>query len=397
MKQKHLTLDERTTIAECLSHGMSFKTIARRVGKDQTTVSKEIKKHIVVEPTEIVRTDSSGTTVREPCPLLCKVPFVCNPCPKRHRKCLYDKHLYVPRKAQATYEETLRQSREGIPLNREAFYEADRIITEGIEKGQHLYHILQTHSLPVSQSSVYRHLHKGYLTVSPIKVPRVVKFRPRAKKQFGDYIPKALKVGRTYADFQAFLAEWGVTDWLEMDTVIGTVGGKVIMTLHFTACHFMTGLLLDNKSACEAAGKIKALKSALQQAGFSFGQICPLLLTDNGGEFADVLAFENNNEEQRESHLFFCDPCRSSQKPNIEKNHTLFRDIVPKGRSFDGFTQDTVNLIFSHVNCVRRHSLNGKSPFDLFAFTFGEHLANRLGCTRIPAEQVVQSPVLLTK
>ena len=38
----------------------------------------------------------------------------------------------------------------------------------------------------------------------------------------------------------------------------------------------------------------------------------------------------------------------------VEKNHTLFRDIVPKGKSFDKFTQDTVNLIFSHVNSVKR-------------------------------------------
>ena len=394
MKQKHLTADERAEIAACLSHGMSFKAIGRRVGKDQTTISKEIKKHITIEPCGILRTDADGNPVSESCPLLKKAPFVCNPCPKRGRKCGCDKHLYMPGLAQKAYEKLRTESREGIPLNREEFWQADRIITQGFEKGQHLYHILQTNSLPVSQSSVYRHLHKGYLTVSPIQFPRVVKFRPRARRN-GDYVPKALKIGRTYDDFLLHLAESGASDWLEMDTVIGRVGGKAIMTFHFTACHFMFALLLGTKAAHEAAEKVRALKSSMSQSGFSFNSVCPILLTDNGGEFSDVFAFENNAEGEPESHMFFCDPCRACQKPNVEKNHTLFRDIVPKGRSFDGFTQHTVNVIFSHVNATKRKSLNGKSPYDLFAFTFGETLADVLGISRIPPDKVIQSPRLL--
>jgi hypothetical protein len=68
---------------------------------------------------------------------------------------------------------------------------------------------------------------------------------------------------------------------------------------------------------------------------------------------------------------------------------------VPKGESFDHFTQDTVNIIFSHVNSVKRKSLNGKSPYDMFAFTYGEELAAILGIIAISADQVTQSPRLL--
>jgi hypothetical protein len=56
-----------------------------------------------------------------------------------------------------------------------------------------------------------------------------------------------------------------------------------------------------------------------------------------------------------------------------------------------------VNLIFSHVNSVKRKSLNGKSPFDVFAFTFSEDIAAILGVEKIPAEEVLQSPKLLRK
>lgn len=42
-KNKHMTLDERIEIQECLNKGMTFKAIAQRIGKDPTTVSKEVK------------------------------------------------------------------------------------------------------------------------------------------------------------------------------------------------------------------------------------------------------------------------------------------------------------------------------------------------------------------
>jgi IS30 family transposase len=132
------------------------------------------------------------------------------------------------------------------------------------------------------------------------------------------------------------------------------------------------------------------------ETGILFGDVFPVLLTDNGGEFSDVFAFENSGAGIRETRLFFCDPMQSCQKPRVEKNHTMFRDIVPKGKSFDLFTQDTVNLIFSHVNSVKRLSLQGKTPFEVFSFLYGSALASLLGISPIPATQVMQSPALLT-
>ena len=170
----------------------------------------------------------------------------------------------------------------------------------------------------------------------------------------------------------------GLSNHCEADTVIGTLGGKVIMTFIFTQVNFMFGILLDNKTSAEASSKILLFKKYLSENGFSFGELMPVLLTDNGGEFSDVFSFELDSHGNIETRMFFCDPMHSSQKPFVEKNHTLFRDIIPKGTSFDNFSQNTVNLIFSHVNSVNRKSLNGKSPFDMFSFIYSEELANRL-------------------
>jgi len=101
-------------------------------------------------------------------------------------------------------------------------------VSDGVKKGQHLYHILQTNKLSVSKSTVYRHLKQGYLSVSAVEFPRVVKFKTR-KTRPAEYVPRAIKVGRTYEDFLAYTDENEITSWVEMDTVIGCVGGKVIL------------------------------------------------------------------------------------------------------------------------------------------------------------------------
>jgi IS30 family transposase len=358
-------------------------------------VSREVKKHLTAQPLSVKRAKADGLPIEaKPCPLLLKAPFVCNPCKKRRYSCPFQKQLYIAKNAHNEYKTLLREAREGIPLNREEFWEADSIIAAGFKQGQHLYHIMESNDVGFSKSSAYRHLHRGYLSVSKMDFPRVAKFKPRKQKR-PDSIPKSVRQGRTYADFLSFIGERDISSWVEMDTVIGRTGGKAIMTFGFTFCNFMFGLLLENKTAAEAAYKIRALKEHMADHAFRFGDVFPILLTDNGGEFANISAFMADLDGEIETELFFCDPMQSYQKAKVEKNHTLFRDIVPKGESFDHFTQETVNLIFSHVNGVKRKSLNGKTPYEMFSFLFSKNMTETLGIREIPAAQVVQSPKLL--
>ena len=387
-KNKHMQYEDRLEIQECLNKGMTFKAIARRIGKDPTTVSKEVKLHLETHQNGYVKIDGV-------CPKLLKAPFVCNGCELRSRSsCRFQRQLYVAKHAQSDYETVLVESRTGIPLNKEVFYETERIVSEAVNKGQHIYHVIKTYHLPVSTATVYRHINKGYYSISRTDLPRAVKFKAR-KQKHPDYVPPQAKKGRTYEDFLAYMEEHENLSYGELDTVIGNVGGKVIMTIHFVNFDFMIGILLDNKTAAEASSKIRVLKKHLNDCGFSFGNLFPIMLTDNGGEFSNVSDFENDISGVLETHLFFCDPYASYEKPHVEKNHTLFRDIVPKGFSFDNFTQKTVNLIFSHVNSVKRKQFNGKSAYDLFTFSYSEELASALGISRISPEMVIQSPALL--
>ena len=389
-KNKHLTLDDRIEIQECLVKGLTFKAIGERIGKNQTTISREVKIHMKPHTNSFVRTD-------EVCPKLLKAPFVCNGCEKKSRSsCPYRRQLYNAQKAQSEYLTLLVESRSGISLNKESFYETERIISEAVQNGQHIYHIIQSNNLPISTATVYRHIKRRYYSITPIDLPRAVKFKPRNSKE-SEYVPKWAREGRTFDDFLAFVEDNRDMPLVQLDTVIGRIGGKVIMTVHFVNSDFMFGLLLDNKTAAEAANKIQKLKAELKALNFNFGDIAPLLLTDNGGEFSLVSAFENDTDGNAESHMFFCQPCSPHEKAEIEKNHTLFRDIVKPGASFDDFTQETVNLIFSHVNAVKRKQFNGKSAYDMFSFSYSETLASALGISYVPANEVIQSPKLLRK
>lgn len=347
-----------------------------------------MKLHSRTHTNSFVKTD-------ECCPKLLKAPFVCNGCPKRnHSNCQYLRRRYVAKEAQAEYETVLTESREGIPLNKEEFYETERTISEAVQAGQHIYHAIQANNLAVSKSTVYRHIAKGYYSISPIDLPRAVKFKPR-RQDPPDYVPKGVKIGRSYEDFLLFMEENPFAIYNEMDTVIGRPGGKVIMTFQFVNVDFMFGLLLDNKTAAEAGNKIIHLKKRLCKAGFCFGSVFPTILTDNGGEFSNVFAFEDNLDGEKETSLFFCHPNAPYEKPHVENNHTLFRSIAPKGTSFDRFTQQTVDVIFSHVNAVARKQFNGKSAYDMFAFTYSASLASVLGISYIQPKDVIQSPRLL--
>ena len=382
-KHKHLTLSDRNDIQLGLERGETFKAIGRLILKDPTTVSKEVKRNRQVR---------ESTCDKLPCPLLNKATFVCNGCPKRRQNCGYKKIFYLAKQAQKQYEQTLVEAREGTPLNSKTFWDMDKVISDGVKKGQHIYHILKTHNLDVSSSTVYRHIRKGYLSIAPIDLARAVKFKERRKSKLPS-IPKEAKKGRSYEDFQNYLALNQLDYWLEMDTVLGRMGGKVLLTFNLSFCNFIFARLLDNKTALEVTKHLYDIKNTLHQADKDFFQLFPVILTDNGGEFARVDDIEM--DVRGESKLFFCDPNRSDQKGRIEKNHTLIRDILPKGTSFDNLTQEDINLVCSHVNSVKRAALNGKSAYELFAFTYGEEIPKLLGISKIPAEDVCQSSKLL--
>ena len=392
-RYKHLTQDDRNILEIMLQNAATFQTIAAALGKDACTISREVRKHRTLVANRFTNYDEQNNVINESCPKLEKPPYVCNACKKRH-SCRLKRYLYVSRKAHEQYRNMLRDSREGIPLNKAEFYDMDAKLSAAIQSGQHMYQALQSTGVEIAVSTAYKYADKGYFSFTSLDLPRKVKFKSRKKKRM-PYVPPAIKKGRTYADFLQYIETHEITNWVEMDTVIGRPGGKVILTLLFTICNFMVGILLDSKSALAVSQEFRHLREKFAAAQTPFEQLFPLILTDNGGEFANIHSIECNATGTRETHLFFCDAMKSCQKPRVEKNHTLLRDICPKGTSFDQMTQSQLNIIFSHMNSTARKQYNGKTPYQLFCLYHGKEMADLLEIREVPADKVIQSKRLL--
>ena len=135
-----------------------------------------------------------------------KAPCVCNGCEKRSRRssCQFKRQVYIAKKAQLDYRDFLSEARSGIPLNKESFYETEKIISTAVKREQHVYHAIKANNLSVSMPTVYRRVKKGYYSISTIDLPRAVKFKPRRSKK-NEYVPKCLKQGRTYNDYLKYI------------------------------------------------------------------------------------------------------------------------------------------------------------------------------------------------
>ena len=84
-----------------------------------------------------------------------------------------------------------------------------------------------------------------------------------------------------------------------------------------------------------------------------------------------------------------------SQKPHVENNHNYLRNIIPNGIRLDKITQEELDMVFSHINSTPRASLNGKTPYEAFAFFYGEELLNKLNIKKIDRDEVTLMPYLL--
>ena len=86
--------------------------------------------------------------------------------------------------------------------------------------------------------------------------------------------------------------------------------------------------------------------------------------------------------------VFFTNPYKATDKPHCERNHEYFRYVCPKGHSFDSWTQEEINAIFSNINSYARNELNWKRPYDLFIEPFTKEAAKALGISEIAANDV---------
>ena len=414
---KHLSFNDRLTIEKNLSLSKSFKYIAKLLNKDCTTISKEIKNHYKVMNTGSIgrrlnkclyrRTcpnrgknchiSSCINSTEEKCSLLNKSPYVCNGC-KNKIHCTLTKHFYDAEFAFKEYKHVLSESRQGLLIDQSEIDHLNSILVPLIKnQGQSIHQALlnNKNKIMFSDKTIYKVIDLGLL-VRNIDLPRKVRFRTRRKQTTVYKIDKKCLVGRTYEDFISYMENNSDTPIVQMDTVEGIKGGKVLLTIHFVNCSFMLAFIREHNDAQSVIDIFNYLQKTLGIDKFK--ELFILILTDNGSEFSNPIEIEFDlNTGEKRTQIFYCHPSSPYEKGSCEVNHELLRRILPKGTSFDDLTQEDVNLIMSHINSYKRKKLNNESPHSIFSKLYGENTIIKLGIQKIEPNKVNLSPRLLKK
>ena len=440
-KNKHLTLSDRIYIEQELSQGSSFKQIGLSLGKDPSTISKEVKHHASFISTQSYRSRNKcnccvnwdGCTVRgnNPCmascpshlqcknkcnrcwlnhrfvycsryvPFTCNKynfpPYVCNSC-SSEKACFLEHKVYQAQSAQNAYEKMLSQSRKGINMTPEELQELNDLISPLVLKGQPLSHIFAVHAdeIPVCRRTLYNYFDQSVFNARNIDLPRRVRYKKRKKRSEPrkKNIQQTYRSKRTYVDFEKYTKAFPELGVVEMDTVKGSrASGKCLLTLLFRSCSFMIAILLPD---CTQRSVVAAINSLCDTIGIrTFKKFFPIILTDNGSEFKNPWNIEKTESGTQRCKVFYCDPYVSNQKGRLEKNHEYIRYVIPKGRSMYKYTQDDINLMASHINSTARDSLNGTTPFDLAELLIDKKIPLLTGQHKVSPDSVMLKPALI--
>lgn len=417
-KNLHLTVQERIIIEKGIENGSTKAAIALTIGKDKSTVGKEIKKH-----RELVHKSSykincanikncSHNHVCDNCadfkPFTCnrrdRSPGACNGCSK-YTHCRYDKYRYKADFSHKKYREDLVDSRTGINMSYEECKAMADIIVPLIEAGHSPYHIVTNHpELNISEKTLYNYIENGIfrefgLLDIDLRIKTKRKITKKASNKYKKREDKKYLNGRTYDDFINYTAENKNLSVVEMDTVYNNGStGPFMQTFKFSDYSFMFIVYQEEKTAKSMVEGVDLLEKILGKDLFS--EEVAIIKTDRGSEFCDAEGFEKEENESRRTRIFYCDPMASGQKGSLENNHKEIRYICPKENDLKDLglnSQEKANLIVSHINSQSKEHLKGKSPLEVMEF-MNPALYQKFkdfGIERINKDNIVLKPYLL--
>ena len=422
-KYLHLTLAERQVIETGISHGSTKAAIAETLGKNKSTIGKEIKLHRVKSASARYPLDCSlfpkckdkntflcNLQCPSYIPFTCKrrdrSPGACNGCEK-YSRCHYDKYKYIASQADGEYRDTLVNTRLGVNATLSQIKELGLLIKPLLAQGQSVYAILQNHpEINLTEKTLYHYIEDGVfqnagVPITCMDLKRQVR-RKLTKKKSIEYSPRkdrSYLKGRTHKEYTEFKEMNPDASVVEMDTVYNDgSNGPFLQTFIFLKYGFLFCVYHQKKTAQNMLDGILLLESFLGEE--LFNQEVEVLITDRGSEFVLAEKAEIREDGTRRTRFFYCDPMASWQKGSLENIHILIRDICPKETDLYALgldSQEKANRISSHINSYSKKKLNNKTSFSVLSF-FNKEMADKLigqGVTEIPPDQVTLKPYLL--
>ena len=321
MSYTHFTLEERKYLQQLLSEDRSFREIAAILGRDVSSISREVKRN---------RSKHS-----------------------QYRK-LYNRYGYNHWRANTLYICRRREQ------NRQSL-KPDTLEWEYIIAGlQHYWspeaicgrwHKEFPDRKPLCVSTIYRYIRLG-------KFPKI-----SAKQHLRRRGKRIQTRNANYNSIQPdrIIPEWSdkiryrnrIGDW-EGDTVYGGVGKGLVVTLVDRKSRCLRMGLLANRNAEETRKVIERLLYGLPVKSVSL---------DNGSEFSEFRKLE----EHLHTFVYFAEPHKPWQRGTNENTNDIVRFFFPKGFDFRTVTDEDIQFVEDLINNRPRKCLGWKTPAEVLA------------------------------
>lgn len=328
-KNKHLNAYERGQIQLLHSQGLSAYAIAKKLGRASNTIRNELKRGTVPQV-------KGNKTVE----------------------------IYFPDTGQRIYERNrkncgskfkLLQCQEFIDYVTELFYKEEKSI-DSICGAAEINNKFSKDEM-VCSKTLYNYIDAGLLKIKnidlPLKTKRSAKSRRlrRHKKKLGRSIDERSENINNRSEF----GHW------EIDTVIGkkNKNDEVLLTI----TERMTRKEIIRKICGKTAESVQnAISKLIDETEEHFSQIFKSFTCDNGSEFAEMSSIEQTTNTK----IYFSHPYASWERGTNERHNGLIRRFIPKGRSINEFSIESIARVQNWCNTLPRKILGYLTPDQVF-------------------------------
>lgn len=328
-RQRHrsrlaLSLGEREEISRAMAVGHSIRSIAVRIGRAPSTVSREVNRNGGRIGYRATQADEAALE-RAHRPKRCKLtenPALANIVSDKLRK------LWSPEQIAGWLKHTYPDD-QSLHVSHETIYRSLYIQARGALKKELLEHLRRTRAMRRSRHHTQKTEGHG----------QIVGAVPISERPPG-------------VEDRAVPGHW------EGDLLFGSRGSQ-IATLVERQTRYVMLVKVAGKDTETVVNALIHHARALPQ------ELYKSLTWDRGKELADHKRFTLATDIQ----VYFCDPRSPWQRGSNENTNGLLRQYMPKGIDISAYSQDVLNSLARKLNERPRKTLGFRTPAEMFSQT----------------------------
>ena len=337
-KREHLTMAERKTIERMMRECASKGEIARALYRDKSTIKREVRRGSVMQR----KRDKYES--KDP-----------------SRPEFIEYKAYFADVGQRVYKENRRNSgsRNKVAACSEMVsYVEEKVLGPQKWSPDAAIGYAKANKLFPGQEfctkTFYNWTDDGLVRVKNIDLLLKVRRRPKhPRKERKRMLGRSIEERPATVDNREEFGHW------KGDGIVGKAHRGQLITL--VERKLRIGLLFN--AGNREKDKIVAIIDGLQrQYGKHFKEIFKSITLDNGSEFSDSAGIEKGNR----TITYYAHPYSSYERGTNENWNGIVRRFIPKGRSFDNLTDESLQRINHYINTMPRKSLGYKTPLDLW-------------------------------